>query len=167
MKNIILAGATLILATVGGSALAANSLNAGTFGLSVPVVASTSPIISGKYFFAKDMALEAGFGFSSGGVSGASATTMALLVGARKYLKVDDFAPFVGAYLKYTTVSSSPATTSMELAAQAGAEYFLAKQFSVEGKVAFGYTSNDTGVAATKTTYFGTGTAGLSVNYYF
>lgn len=172
MKKIALVGTTLVLALAAGSAMAANSLNAGTLGLNIPVITSTpgvttvpSPLISGKYFVAKDLAVLGGFGFNSGGPSGNSTTTLSLLAGVRKYMKVDDFAPFVGGAFEYSSTSGTPSSNSMSLAAEAGAEYFLAKQFSVEGKVGFGYLSLDNGV--TKSSYFGTSTANLSVNFYF
>jgi hypothetical protein len=173
MKKIALAGATLALVMAAGSAVAANSFATGTLGLNVPVVSSKAltntavevPIISGKYFIAKDTAILGGFGFISGGPSGNSTTTFDMLVGVRKYMKTEDFAPFVGGVFMYESTSSSPSASAMTIAAEAGAEYFLAKQFSVEGKVSFGYISVDNGT--TKSSYFGTSTAGLSVNYYF
>lgn len=173
MKKIALAGATVALALVAGSALAANSLNEGTMGLNVPVITSTAttntsivtPIITGKFFVAKDMAVLGGFGFSSGGPSGNSTTTFALLGGVRKYMKIDDFAPFAGAFLKYESTNSNPSSSATTVAAEAGAEYFMAKQFSVEGKVTFGYQSVE--YLGTKSTYFGTSTANLSMNFYF
>jgi len=171
MKRIALASAALSLVFGTSSTFAANSLNSGSMGLNVPIVNATSatqvnnPIISGKYFMAKDMAVLGGFGFSSGGPSGASATTFSLLGGVRKYLKTDDFAPFVGGVLGYETTSSTPSSSSFTLAAEGGAEYFMAKQFSVEGKVTFGYQSYD--YQNLKTTTFGTSTANVSFNFYF
>lgn len=173
MKKIALAGATLALALTTGSALAANSLNAGTMGLSVPIVSANAitnpnaanPLISGKFFVANGMAVLAGFGFNSGGPSGASVTTFALQAGIRKYLKTDDLAPFVGGVFGYESTSTNPSSSAMSLAIEAGAEYFLAKQFSVEGKVNFGYQSVDQGGA--KTSYFGTSTAAAGLNFYF
>lgn len=167
MKKIALVGATLALVMATGSTFAANSMNTGTIGLNVPVVSTTDPLISGKYFVSKDMAILAGFGFNSGGTSGNSVTTFAIEAGVRKYMKTDDFAPFVGGVFDYTSTTTSPSQTTMGLGVEAGAEYFLAKQFSIEGKVGFGYSSIDTGVAATKTTGFGTSRANLSVNFYF
>jgi len=179
MKKIALVGATLTLAMVAGSAMAANSLNAGSMGLNVPVITTgsvtnfnvTDPIITGRYFLAKDLAVLGGLGFVSGGPSGNSTTTFALLGGVRKYLRTDDFAPFVGGFLKYETTSSSPSANATTIAAEAGAEYFMAKQFSVEGKVTLGYRSqqDNTGVnnASVTSTYFGTTTANLGLNFYF
>jgi hypothetical protein len=173
MKKTALAGATLALVLAAGSASAANSMNTGTLGLNIPVTTTASPtnptindpIITGKYFVGKELAILGGFGFVSGGPSGNSTTTFALEGGIRKYMNTNDFAPFVGGGLIYESTSTSPnSTTSLQLGAEAGAEYFLAKQFSIEGKVRFGYTSYDNG---TKSSYFGTTTSNLSVNYYF
>lgn len=171
MKKIALVGATLALVMAAGTASAANSMSVGTLGLNVPVVTSAAtppnPLISGKYFFAKEMAVLGGVGFSSGGPSGTTVTTFSVLGGVRKYLNTNDFAPFVDGVLEYSSTSGTPSSSNMSLAAEAGAEYFLAKQFSVEGKVGFGYLSNDPGAPTAKTTYFGTTTANLSVNFYF
>lgn len=175
MMKKILAGAALAMVAMSGSAMAANSLYAGAMGLSVPITErnfnvnnspAIDPLLEGKYMMSKDTAILMGFGFLSGGASGNSTTTFALEGGLRKYMKVDDFAPFVGGLLQYSNTNSSPnATTGLALVAEAGAEYFFAKQFSVEGKVRFGYTSVETG--GTKYSYFGTTTAGLSANFYF
>jgi hypothetical protein len=173
MKKIALAGATLALVLAAGSASAANSLSSGTLGLSVPVVSTpaagmpVNPLISGKYFVAKDMAILGGFGFLSGGPSGSTTTTFSVLAGVRKYMNTNDFAPFVGGVFEYSSTSGTPSSNAMALSAEAGAEYFLSKQFSVEGKVAFGYISVDPGAPAAKTSYFGTSTAGVSINLYF
>jgi len=172
MKRIALVGTALALVLAAGSASAANSMNTGTFGLNVPVISSTpgvtvvpSPLISGKYFVAKELAVLGGLGFNSGGPSGNTTTTLALLAGVRKYMNTNDFAPFVGGVFEYSSTSGTPSTNGMALSAEAGAEYFLAKQFSIEGKVGFGYLSVDDG--ATKSSYFGTSTANLSMNFYF
>jgi hypothetical protein len=173
MKKIALVGATLALALAAGSASAANSMSSGTLGLNVPVYTATvagmpvNPLISGKYFVGKDMAILGGFGFLSGGPSGSTTTTFSVLAGMRKYLNTNDFAPFVGGVFEYTSTSGTPSSSGMSLAAEGGAEYFLAKQFSIEGKVGFGYISVDPGAPAAKSTYFGTTTANLSVNFYF
>jgi len=171
MKKIALIGSTLALALVAGSASAANSMSPGTLGLNVPVVSTPpagvliNPLISGKYFTSKDMAILGGFGFLSGGPSGASTTTISLLAGVRKYMNTNDFAPFVGGVFEYSTTSTNPSSTGMGISAEAGAEYFLAKQFSIEGKVGFGYLSSEAG--AVKSSYIGSTTANLSVNFYF
>ena len=174
MKKIALVVATSALVMIAGSSYAANSLNAGTFGLGVSMVQQNvtangqtvnNPLIQGKYSITRDIAVLGGFGFLSGGPSGNSTTTFSLLGGVRKYLKVDDFAPFVGGVLEYSSTSSAPSSSSTLVAAEGGAEYFLAKQFSVEGKVRIGYLSTDSGTI--KSTYFGTTTVGAGLNFYF
>ena len=177
MKKIVLAGATLALAMTAGSALAANSLVKGTLGLNVPVQNNQTDnfMINGKYLVTNDLAVLAGFGLRVAG-GDAKGTDIGLSGGIRKYLKTDDFAPFVGGRLIYTSTNDSN-TTDLSLMAEAGAEYFLAKQFSIEGRIGFGYTSNETKTitivgftpvtTTAKTTYIGTGTLGLSANYYF
>lgn len=172
MKKIALIGTTLALALAAGSALAANSLNAGTLGLNVNT--TDNFVINGKYFVAKDMAILGGFGLRIAG-GDAKGTDIGLLAGVRKYLKTDDFAPFVGGRFEYASTNDSN-TTNIGILAEAGAEYFLAKQFSLEGRVGFGYTSNEittpavglfTPATTAKTTYIGTGTVAISANFYF
>ena len=178
MKKIALVGVALAL--VAGSASAANSLVAGQLSLGVEVGAATTPLISGRYFIAKDLAIVGGLGFDRNSRSDttppptftSTATTTAMLIGIRKYLKTDDFAPFVGGVFSYSSTGTSLSTggsssrSGLRLAAEAGAEYFLGKQFSVEGKVQFAYGSTDEGAGVTTST-FGTATAGLGANFYF
>jgi len=159
-----------------GSASAANSLKAGTIGLNFDV--NNDFMLSGKYFFTNDIAMLAGFGLGAKGGDG-SGTDVAILGGVRKYLKVDDFAPFVGGLFEYRSTLDST-QKDLSLMAVAGAEYFLGKQFSIEGSIGFGYSQNETETTTTtggpfptvtKTTYketnIGTQRAGLSANFYF
>lgn len=165
MKKIALVGATLALAMVAGSTFAANSLNTGTFGFNVNT--NDNFIINGKYFVAKDLAVLGGLGIRVAG-GDAKGTDLGFIAGVRKYLKTDDFAPFVGGRFTYASTKDSN-IVDLGLVAEAGAEYFLGKQFSLEGRVGFGYTSTETKTPAftTKDTYIGTGTASISANFYF
>jgi hypothetical protein len=80
------------------NASAANSLKEGTVGFNVDAVNnSDSFVISGKYFVLRDLAVPAGIGF------GAKGTDLGIGVGIRKYLKLNDFAPFTGAGLFNST----------------------------------------------------------------
>jgi hypothetical protein len=168
MKGIALAGTTLVLIMTTCSALAAeNSLNTGTFGLNVDTYNHTT--INGKYFIAKDMAVIGGLGLNlnSGANNG---NDISFIAGVRKYLKTDDFSPFVGGRFEYSSTNNSN-TSNWGLTAEAGAEYFIAKHFSLEGRVGFGYTSQDvknpvTGVT-TNSTVLGTTAFGLGANFYF
>jgi len=167
MKKIAIAGAALALAMATGSSFAANNLSKGTFGLNVNT--QDNFIINGKYFIENDMAVLGGLGLRING-SDAKGTDIGLLIGARKYLKSDDFAPFVGGRFTYSSTSDS-SLIGMGITAEAGAEYFLAKQFSLEGRVGFGYSSSDQKAtvtnAAYKSTYIGTTSVGISANFYF
>lgn len=181
MKKIVMAGATLALALTAGSAFAANSLVKGNLGLNVPVQnnQTDSFMVNGKYLVMNDLAVLAGFGVRVAG-GDAKGTDIGLSGGIRKYLKTDDFAPFVGGRLIYASTNDSN-TKDLSVMAEAGAEYFLSKQFSIEGRIGFGYTSNEVQTSTTvlvfgvpvtttstaKTTYIGTGTLGLSANFYF
>jgi hypothetical protein len=169
MKKIISAGTTLALLMAAGSAFADNSLNTGTMGLNVSV--SGGQMISGKDFIAKDTAVLAGFGFTNTSGTGGG-TAIGLMGGIRKYMKTEDFAPFVGGRLSYTTNGRTTATSDFVIGVEAGAEYFLAKHFSIEGSVGFGIDMNSAPTFAaptttTSTTILSTGTAGLSANFYF
>ena len=177
MKKIALVGATLVLAMVAGTASAANSLNAGTVGLNVPFtvpqysvgggVTIGDPLISGKYFIGKDLAILGGFGFATGGPSGATTTVLRIMGGVKKYFGTNDFAPFVGGKLDYQSIATTgaPSNTGTTIGVIAGAEYFLAKQFSIDGTVGFGLVSAN--AAGTSATVFGSSTLGLSANFYF
>lgn len=167
MKKIALLVATLALAMAAGSASAANSLNSGSFGLNVST--QDSFIINGKYLFAKDMAVLGGFGLRIQGGDNNKGTDIGLMAGFRKYLRTDDLAPFVGGRLNYSSTSDST-VVAMGVTAEAGAEYFLAKQFSIEGRVGFGYSSTENKPvvgATTKTNYIGSTAFGISANFYF
>ena len=166
---IVLATAVMIVGIGIGAASAANSLKQGSAGLSVDV--NDDFIISGRFFVMDDVAVLAGLGF---GVKGGDAdgTDFGILVGARKYLKVDDFAPFVGGTLFYSTTQDGD-DKDLSVLGVLGAEYFMHKQFSIEGNVGFGYLSQERRVAAgTTTTTFkettiGTQRFGVSLNFYF
>lgn len=179
MKKIILASVTMAMVMTAGSALAANSLNAGAMGLTIALNdAGVTPgntgnnffMVGGKYFMAKDMALTAGAGLSIRGGDD-KGTDIGFSVGMRKYLKVDDFAPFIGARFQYASGGDSGTTkyTGMNLGAEAGAEYFFSKQFSMEGTIGFGYKSLETttGATTTKGTRIGTESIGIAANFYF
>jgi hypothetical protein len=102
-RRVIIAVALAVVMGIGsGSASAANSLKEGTFGFNVDALnSSDSFVIFGKYFILKDVAVLAGFGFGAKG-GDAEGTDVGIGVGARKYLKVDDFAPFAEASLYYS-----------------------------------------------------------------
>jgi len=181
MKKIASVVATLALAISASGAYAVNSLSKGTMGLNVGAGGFSNAnlhdgtsedqgfILTGRYFIQSDMAILGGFGL---GIAGADAkgTDIGLIVGARKYLHVADFAPFVGGRLTYSSTNDSTVKTT-QLMVEGGAEYFLAKNFSFEGRAGFGYSSVDVGaggpVAQGKTTNIGTSTFGISFNFYF
>jgi hypothetical protein len=189
MKKIALVGATLALVLAAGSASAATATKSdagpshGAFGLSVGVGNTINPgdfIVGGRYFITKDMAILAGAGLQlndSGATANAKSTNFGLTGGFRKYLKTDDLAPFVGGQLAYaSTRQNSAAGVAVDVStfgifAEGGAEYFLSKNFSFEGSVSVGYSSNDAKPAAggtsVKSTTFGTSKGNLAVNFYF
>jgi hypothetical protein len=167
MKKMFMIALVVVMITGiwSGSASAANSLQQGAYGISVGV--NEDFIISGRYLITQDLAALAGLGFGFNG-SDASGTDFGISAGIRKYLKVDDLAPFVGAEIFYSSkyaISANAKEKDLGLFALFGAEYFLHKQFSVEGTVGIGYLSQELG--STKVTNFGTRRAGISFNFYF
>lgn len=164
MKKFVLVvlAAALFLGIGIQNASADNGLKQGTFALGV----DTSPdmIIHGKYFLANDLAITGGIGL---GIKGGDAdgTDIAIEAGVRKYLKVADFAPFIGGVLSFVNTNDSN-TTDFALYAEGGAEYFLSKNFSFEGSVRFGYESTDTDNGP-EVSNFGTGRAAVGANFYF
>jgi hypothetical protein len=175
-KLLIIATAIIVVIGLGlGNASAAdNSLKAGTFGFNVGFGDSAlgEPgvvMISGKYFIQNDLALIAGFGAqaSDGDVS---SNFFGFSVGVRKYLKLNDFAPFVGGKLSYEKSKKDLDGINrqvFDVSAVLGAEYFLHKQFSIEGSVGLGFGSVDNKAPNSDYTYFGTRTVGVSANFYF
>jgi hypothetical protein len=174
MKNVVIVALVMamVLGAGIGSASAANSLQQGTFGINIDAVNSNENfVITGKYFLLKDLAVLAGFGF---GVKGGDAdgTDFGIGGGIRKYLKTDDFAPFVGGGFFYSDTRDGD-QTDLIIFGELGAEYFLHKQFSVEGSVGVGYQSSETETTAGnvrtnyKETTFGTIRSAISVNFYF
>jgi hypothetical protein len=188
MKKIaIVAVVVVMMAGLAGSAFAANSLAQGSKALSIgfgdsalnnvanPTDAQPrNPIvdISGRYFISKDTAITGGLGFqmNSGDLDG---TYLSFNAGFRKYLKTDDFAPFVGGQFSYITYDADingvkiADYTAYEFSGLFGAEYFLSKAFSIEGSIglALGHGKNDQ--TNEDTTYFGTRNFGVRANFYF
>lgn len=180
MKIISFAGAALVLAISGGSASAAPT--AGAFGINVDLTSSTTPLgtpsnflVEGRYLITKDMAVLAGAGLQmndSGAVTNNKYTNTGIMGGFRKYLKPEDLSLFIGGKLQYlSTRQATNDVTDFVLMAEAGAEYFLGKQFSLEGSVGAGYASRESkpvgGAISTKATSFGTATFNVSANFYF
>lgn len=180
MKKIAFAGTFLALALSAGSAFAGPT--AGSIGLNADLVYSATPLgtptnflVKGKYLITQDMAILAGLGLQmvdSGAATNATSTNLGLMGGVRKYMETNDFAPFFGGKLQYlTTRQGNFDVTDIVLMAEFGAEYFLAKQFSLEGSVGAGYASQKVepvgGVTSTTATAMGTTTFSVSANYYF
>jgi hypothetical protein len=181
MKKFVLVAlaAALFLGIGIQNASADNSLKQGALSLGIavaapisnPVTASSSaiPVVQGKYMLTKDLGLLAGLGFAAKG-GDLDGTDLEMYVGARKYLKVADVAPFAGAKIAYDSRDDGATEVSFfTVAVELGAEAFLLKQFSIEGSVGFGYVTGDSKTAGVKRdgSSFGTTSAGVSVNYYF
>jgi hypothetical protein len=185
MKKILVIAVALLMVTgLVGIASAANSLKAGSKGIGVGLGNSIFGVkaapgvgsyfndvvdVTGKYFISNDMALLGTFGLQSDG-SDADATYFSFGGGVRKYLEVDDFAPFVQAKFQYISVQVDPDIvddTIFDLSVGFGAEYFFNKQFSVEGSVGVGLGIIQDDVNNFDDRYFGTRTMGVSANFYF
>lgn len=183
MKKIVLAtlAAALFMGIGVQNASAANSLQQGALSLGVAISSPVSngatalisalPVIQGKYMLASDIGLLAGLGFGSKG-GDLKGTDFELMIGARKYLKTSDVAPFAGAKLNFYSRDDGANVdgTAFQILGEVGAEAFLLKQFSIEGSVGIGYVTGenkDNNGNKTKASNFGTANAGVSVNYYF
>jgi hypothetical protein len=187
MKKSTLASMALVFAIATGNADAENGMTTGKLGLNIgfaqpTAVGSGTPtdfMINGKYFISKDTAVLAGIGLvvvDSGVSPNSKSTNLGFQGGIRKYFKTDDFAPFAGGMMQYLSTRSGTGgaardVTDFALMAVGGAEYFLGKQFSLEGSVGFGYSSSEsqsvsTG-ASTKASAFGTVMFNVSTNFYF
>jgi Outer membrane protein beta-barrel domain len=180
MKKFALAGAALAMALSAGDALAGPEK--GNMGLNVDFTSSTSLLgtpsnflIKGKYFISDDMAVLAGVGVrrnDSGAATNSTSTDLGLMGGFRKYLSHDDLSPFVGAKVQYLGVRvGTNDVTDVSLLAEAGAEYFMGKHFSLEGSLSAGYDQATAkpvaGGASVKSTTFGTSAVNVSANFYF
>ncbi len=180
MKIINLAVTSIILALTTGTALAAPT--AEKFGLNIDLSNSTTPagtpsvfMVKGKYMMKKDMAVLAGFGFAmvdTGFPTDSKHTDIGFMFGIRQYLKTEEFSPFLGGKFQYqSTRQGASDVTDLGLLVEAGAEYFLGKQFSLEGSVGGGYIAKEikpaAGGATVKGSAIGTMSYNLSANYYF
>jgi hypothetical protein len=179
MKKFLIAAiiSAMVMGLGIGSAFAVStstSLNAGTFGFNVgygdSIFGDTGVItISGKYFIANDLAVLAGIGVQ-GSSGDLDANYFGITAGVRKYLKMNDFAPFVEGKFSYATEEFDAAGVdrdAFDVSARFGAEYFLHKQFSVEGSIGFGFGTVDNNITNQDYTYFGTRSVGVSANFYF
>lgn len=184
-RLIVIAMALVLVAGIGiGSASAANSLAQGNMNISVGMgdslfshkatpaangVINDVVDLSARYLITKDLAIVGGFGLQTDG-GDADATYFSFTGGVRKYLKTDDFAPFVGGQLTYAAVKSDPSLVDLsiiDLSAMFGGEYFVGKQFSLEGSVGVGFGQIKDDLANADDTYFGTRTVGVRANFYF
>jgi hypothetical protein len=181
MKKIILAGTALALAMSAGSALAGTEK--GMMGLNLGFTSSTSLLgtpsnflVNGRYFFNNSTAVQAGIGFrrnDSGAATNSTSSDIGLMGGFRKYLRQDsNLAPFAGAKFQYLSVrQGTNDVTDLSLLAEAGAEYFMGKHFSLEGSLTAGYDQATykpvAGGASIKATTLGTSSINVSANFYY
>ena len=175
MKKLVIVAVTLVMVMgLAGSASAAGAKNAGAKGINVGMGNSafgdTGLVrITGKYFFDRDMAFLAGFGFQA--TSGDyDVNVFSFQVGLRKYLGTGDFAPFVGGRISYETREDTTSGTdedAIDLMGEFGGEYFFSKQFSMEGSIGIGFGTVENNNTNADYTYFGTRTVGVSANFYF
>jgi hypothetical protein len=172
MKRLIMIVSVLvIMISAVTSVQAANSLKQGTIGMSLGFNNGSlhdAVTISGRYFVMDTMAVIADFGFAKqNGDQGGSFVLIG--VGARKYLKKEDFAPFVGGSFRYEKNKIQDNTEMFGIFGDFGAEYFFSKELSVEGSVGIGLESveDNTVNPSQDYTIFGTTSSGVRVNFYF
>lgn len=149
---------------------AENSLKTGSFGLTGEV-ADSDLTLTGRYFLQDALAalLRFGFQFESTdvGPDDNSGTSWRLGLGVRHYYSQEDFAPMAGIDLDYVA-DYDPIVddddNGFDLAVYGGAEYFIHRRVSVEGKVGLLVTDRSNG--ADRTT-FGSFTSSVGVTGYF
>jgi len=191
MKKIMVLATALFL-LIAGAAFAqtktaapsgSNSLQSGNMGINVGMGDSLFSVkavplsgagpyddvvnVTGKYFVMNDLAILATFGFRTDG-SDADGTYISIGGGARKYLSTGVFNTFVDAKLVYASVdddNNNVDVSVIDISGVFGAEYFLARQFSLEGGVGIGFGMLSDGPL--DDLYFGTRTVGVSANFYF
>lgn len=169
-KGLVVVMAMLMVTfATAGNAWAESSLREGAFGFTVKVVNfdeeldNEDSMISGRYLIQDNMAVLAGFGLNFRGRD-ADGTDVALMGGIRHYLNTSSFAPFVGGYLEHHRYNDGDSKVT-SLVGEFGVEYFLARQFSIEGSIGLGYTLKDEGPA--DFSRLGTRRSGVSITYYF
>jgi len=163
-----------MITVLSATAFAANSLKQGAFGISAGFNGDTD-VISGRLLLTKDLAAVAGFGMTNVSGDKPTGTDFGLFAGIRKYLKVDDFAPFIEGLVQVEshkpTMGNAGDWTGFGLAANFGAECFLHKQFSLEGSIGAAIqrvTTNGTAGASDITnTILKTQTLAVKANFYF
>lgn len=185
-KTLLSAGLCALFVVPAGSAGAESAMATGARAVSISVEDSTADMTTGtlwrgKFFQEPTFALTAGAGLNVFG-GDADGTNITLQGGARKYLATNSFAPFIGGLVSYSTLESDIAaggqnataeTTTIAFVGELGAEYFFAREFSVEGSLRAGFSSSDsdvdTGAGTTNftATNFGTFGSQVSLNYYF
>lgn len=130
----------------------------------------------GKFFTAPDVAIIGGFGFNTYG-SDAEGTDLSFQIGGRKYMGTGSFAPFFGGSFAYESLESVAGTipgldkvTTVAIVGEFGGEYFFSPQFSIEGALRAGFSSEDqdfVGGGSFTTTRLGTFGSQISANFYF
>jgi hypothetical protein len=151
------------------AARAENSLRANEFGVSGEIADSTI-VLSGRYLLQNTLAVLARVGFQHVSVDNGddhSGTDYRLGAGLRKYVTEADLAPMVGVDVdivqEYDGLSDEDAD-GFELAGYIGAEYFLHRRVSVEGRVGLAIATRDNGADVMS---LGTFTSGVGVTAYF
>lgn len=166
MRNFTKLGITVVLMVATANAFASNmgggNLSKGKRGLSVST--SSNTMLSGKYFVGNEKAVLVGFGL----LNNAAGTDIYLMGGGRKYFSSNNttnVVPFIGGRGWYSSLKSANAST-LGASAEAGAEYFFEKNFSIEGLVSLGFAST-TPSGGSSTSTFGTSLYALGANFYF
>ncbi|MFP4611422.1 MAG: hypothetical protein ACLFQT_10410 [Thiohalophilus sp.] len=164
MKKFLLC--TIAALVFSSTAAADNSLHAGAKAINVSITDEELPtgfLLKGKYFTSNDMAIIAGAGISING-SDADGTDISLLGGVRSYMGRGDFATFYGGMITYTDFDATN-TSQLAFLGEFGGEYFVGRQFSMEGSLRAGYATTDVGALTVSS--LGTFGGQVSLNYYF
>lgn len=157
---------------ISGQTLAENSLRTGAKAINLTVNTTGDSVLfsealdtrlKGKYFTSNDMAILFGVGLNLYG-SDADATDLSLMGGVRSYMSRGDFATFYGGSFTFADLESIGVEETV-IMGEFGGEYFLGRQFSVEGSLRAGYAKTDVG--AFSQSNIGTFGGQVSLNYYF
>lgn len=150
-------------------ARAENSLRTGEVGVTGEV-ADSSIVLSARYLLQNMLAVLGRVGFEHVSVDNGedhSGTSYHLGVGLRKYLAEADLAPMMGVdadvVQEYDAFSDEDAD-GFALSGYVGAEYFVHRRVSVEGRVGLQLSTSDNGADVSR---LGTFTSAVGVTAYF
>ena len=164
MRKSFLAAIALLAVTAVPSFTGDTNFGLGFFTKAAPV--------GGRVWVSKDVAVDAGLGFTSVTPDGGKSTTQFILdLGLPYVVKSSDKAKFFvrPGFTFYSLSNNGASISNMALNADLGVEYFMADNFSIEVSHGLSYLTGDTGAIVKGTTIStrGFGSNDLGFHYYF